>query len=66
MREKIQLKMQELIEEYCKENDVVYINMYDKLLDEEGNFNKEYTNDGLHPNEDGYKKITEILEKYLD
>ena len=35
-------------------------------LDENGNFDKKYTDDGLHPNGECYKKVTEVLEKYLE
>ena len=51
---------------YCDENNYTYINMYDKLLDDDGNFSEEYTDDGLHPNENGYEIITKELKKYLD
>ena len=52
--------------EYCKEEHYTYINMYDILVDEDGNFNEKYTDDGLHPNENGYEIITKELKKYLD
>ncbi len=58
-------KVNNLIENYCKENDIYYINIYDKLLDEEGNLKIDYTKDGLHLSEKGYKKITRILKKYI-
>lgn len=54
------------LKEYCDANNCTYIDMYDKLLDDEGNFSEEYTDDGLHPNDRGYEVITEELKKYLD
>ena len=39
--------------------------MYDELTDEDGNLNKKYTNDGLHPNSLGYAKITRVLLPYI-
>ena len=53
------------IEKYCRENNYIYINMYDELIDEDGNLNKKYTNDGLHPNSLGYAKITRVLLPYI-
>lgn len=50
---------------YCKKNNMTYINMYDELTDEDGNFNKKYTYDGLHPNTLGYAKITQVLIPYI-
>ena len=58
-------KINEELQKYCEEKDLTYINMYDLLIDEEGNFNKEYTDDGLHPNDNGYEVITEKLKKYI-
>ena len=53
------------IEKYCRENNYIYINMYDELIDEDGNLNKKYTDDGLHPNSLGYAKITRVLLPYI-
>lgn len=53
------------IKKYCKENNYHYIDMYNQLLDKDGNFSKEYTDDGLHPNDLGYAKITRVLLPYI-
>ena len=60
------MEINEKIKKYCEDNGYNYINMYDKLLDDDGNFNEEYTDDGLHPNSKGYEVITDELKKYLD
>jgi len=57
-------KLNELLNEYCYENNLIYINLNetlskDKILD------KENTPDGVHLNETGYEKWRNILEKYL-
>lgn len=57
--------MNKKIEEYCKKEKISYINIYDELTDEDGNFDKKYTNDGLHPNDLGYAKITKLLLPYI-
>ena len=48
-----------------KTKNVTYINMYDKLLDENGNMKLEYTREGLHLSDEGYKVVTGVLSKYL-
>ena len=54
------------LREYSLEYDYIkYINLYDELKDENGSFDLRYTYDGLHPNEEGYKVITELLKKYM-
>ncbi len=49
----------------CKELNVIYIDMYNKLLDSDGNFDKQYTYDGLHPSSLGYAKISQVLLPYI-
>ncbi len=57
--------MNKKIKKYCKDNKITYIDMYDELTDDDGNFDKKYTYDGLHPNTLGYAKITRILTPYI-
>ena len=58
-------KINDELKKYCKKDNCTYINMYDLLTDDDGNFSKDYTDDGLHPNDDGYEVITKELKKYL-
>ena len=62
---KVIKKMNEKIENVCTENNITYIDMYNELTDSEGNFDKKYTYDGLHPSTLGYVKITNVLKKYI-
>ena len=50
----------------CKDQNVTYINMYDELVDEDGNLSLQYTEDGLHMSDLGYLKITRKLLTYLE
>ena len=54
------------VEELCEEKNVTYINLYDKLVDEDGNLKLEYTKEGLHITEKGYEVITEEMMKFID
>lgn len=59
-------KINKELEKIIKDIDYVeYINVYDKLIDDE-KLNKEYTKDGLHLNDKGYEIVTEILKKHID
>ena len=60
------IEVNKLLEKYCDEKGYTYINIYNKLLDEDGNFSEEYSVDGLHPTVKGYEIITKELKKYLD
>lgn len=59
-------QMNEGIKKICKEKEVNFVNIYDLLVDDEGNLNEEYTKDGLHVDSDGYKVITKELMKILE
>ncbi len=54
------------LKDYCKKNDVTYIDMYSVLQDDDGNFKEEYTKDGLHPSTLGYIAITKKLMEYMN
>ena len=58
-------KVNEIMKDYCKNNNVKYIDMNSELSDDEGNFDSKYTNDGLHPNDLGYARISQVLLKYI-
>ena len=51
---------------YCDGESCNYINLYDDLIDEEGNLKEKYTEDGLHLNSLGYVVITRELLPYLN
>ena len=51
---------------YCDEDKCDYINLYDKLIDEDGNLKEEYTEDGLHLNSLGYIVVTRELLLYMN
>lgn len=58
-------EVNEEMKEYCEKNNVTFINMYKELINENGEFAEKYTNDGLHPNNLGYAKISQVLIKYI-
>ena len=53
------------IKALTKEEKVNYINVYDKLINEDGLLNIDYTTDGLHINDTGYEVITGIINNYI-
>lgn len=58
-------EVNEKMKEYCRDNDVTYIDMYNELSDEEGNFREDFTDDGLHPNSLAYGRISQVLLRYI-
>lgn len=54
-----------LLKELAAQYDITYLNMNDKLSDENGNLKHEYAYDGLHPNTAGYLVIRDEVMKVL-
>lgn len=59
------IKVNKLIKQLCKKKKVTYINVYDSLKDSNGNLKSAYTKEGLHLNDLGYYKVTNVLKKYI-
>lgn len=53
------------LEPLCAELGCTYINVHDKLTDEDGNLRADLTMDGLHVNDEGYAIVTAVLSEYL-
>ena len=58
-------QLNKLLKEYAKEEDVIYIDIYKSLKDQDGFLNSKYTDDGLHLNSLGYVVVTRELLPYL-
>lgn len=58
-------EVNEKIEAYCNKENITYIDMYSLLEDENGNLKEEYTQEGLHLSEEGYRVVTEKITTYL-
>lgn len=50
-----------LLQSYCSQLQIRFLNLYPEFLDAEGRLDKQYTNDGLHLTGPGYMKWKEIL-----
>lgn len=59
------IKLNKLIKNLCKEENITYIDVYSKLIDDKGNLKSSYTKEGLHLNDLGYYKVTNVLKEYL-
>lgn len=46
-----------LTRNYCTKNNVVYLDVFSQLVDAEGKLAKEYSNNGIHLSDKGYRKI---------
>ena len=62
---KVIIPLNELLKSLCNEMKVTYIDLYNSLCDEKGQFSQKYTYDGLHPNVNGYEVTTKAITDFL-
>lgn len=57
-------KLNHEVENYCDLIGVEYVDMY-SLLEKDNLFNEEFTDDGIHPNSEGYRVIADTITKRI-
>ena len=53
-------------QEIAKKYNITYIDLYSKLIDDDGNLKLDYTKEGLHLNDNVYKVITRVIKNVFD
>jgi len=53
------------LKDYCAKNRVVYLDYFSAMVDDKGLLKKELADDGLHPNDAGYKIMAPLAEKAI-
>jgi lysophospholipase L1-like esterase len=56
------LELNTWLKDYCAKNGVVYLDYFSALVDDKGLLKKELADDGLHPNDAGYKIMAPLVE----
>ena len=59
------IRVNEKLEQLAKEKGAIYIDLYSKMLDENGNLDLSYTREGLHLSPQGYEVVARNLKQYL-
>ena len=59
------LKLNAWIKDYAKRVDAIYADYYTAFVDEKGWLKDGYSNDGLHPNAEGYKLMAPVAEEAI-
>lgn len=67
--DRVNKKVEEInkeLEEFCKKENLIFIDYYQKVLEQGTNkIRKELTAEGLHPNDEGYALMAEILKEKI-
>ena len=53
------------LKEHAASNGIEYLDYFSEMVDDRKGLKKEYTPDGVHPNEKGYELMSAIAEKKL-
>jgi acyl-CoA thioesterase-1 len=56
------LALNEWLKKYCADNHIVYLDYFSSVVDDKGLLRKELADDGLHPNDAGYKIMAPLAE----
>jgi lysophospholipase L1-like esterase len=58
-------ELNEMIKKYAVKNGIVYVDYYTPMVDERKGLKKEYSIDGVHPEEAGYKVMMPLCEQAI-
>jgi lysophospholipase L1-like esterase len=56
------LELNTWLKDYCGKNEIVYLDYFPALVDDKGLLKKDLADDGLHPNDAGYKIMAPLAE----
>jgi lysophospholipase L1-like esterase len=59
------IELNSMIKKYCSENNIIYVDYYLKMVDDKKGLKKKYSNDGVHPNYNGYKVMEPLVEQAI-
>ena len=60
------LELNQWLKEYCSINQIVFLDYYPALVDEKGLLKRDLSEDGLHPNDAGYKIMAALAEAAIE
>ena len=59
-------QLNKMIQDYCDENHSHYLDYFSAMTDGKNGLIESYGYDGVHPDEDGYKVMAELVENAID
>ena len=60
------IELNGMIREYAQKNDMVYLDYYSAMVNNEKGLKKEYGRDSVHPNVEGYKVMEKLVQKAIE
>ena len=59
------IQLNKMLEKYCKDNNLAYIDYYSKMADSQKGLDAKFTNDGVHPTLSGYKIMAPLAKEAI-
>jgi lysophospholipase L1-like esterase len=59
------LALNKWLKDYCAKNRLVYLDYFSALVDDRGMLKRSLADDGLHPNDAGYKIMAPLAERAI-
>ena len=56
------LELNKWLKDYCEKNNLVYLDYFSAVVDDKGLLKKDLADDGLHPNDAGYKIMAPLAD----
>ncbi|MGZ3813465.1 MAG: GDSL-type esterase/lipase family protein [Mucilaginibacter sp.] len=60
------IQLNKMIKDYAEKNNIVYLDYYSSMVDNEKGLPKSLSGDGVHPNLDGYRIMEPLAEKAIN
>jgi lysophospholipase L1-like esterase len=55
-----------MLREYARGEGIIYLDYFTHMADSKNGLKQIYTYDGVHPNREGYVKMSELLKQALE
>jgi len=60
------ITLNEILKNYAHQKKIFYLDYFSSMVDQRNGLKDAYSNDGVHPNEEGYKLMTKLVKKAID
>jgi lysophospholipase L1-like esterase len=57
--------LNEMIKDYCSKNGIIYLDYYSPMADMRNGLKSDYSEDGVHPNKQGYRVMEPLAEEAI-
>ena len=60
------IELNKMIQSYADKNKISYVDYFSKMVDDENGLQKQYGEDGVHPNKEGYEVMKSIVTEAIE